>query len=249
MAVFPSSLIRLFPSSVHLANTQQVLRFNSQHSASYHAGSGFEIVCPASTLSSSSSLPSVEVKAYRLNRPQSFIHNPPCIHPHIPAIISAMQAVSLGANYSYSLDVTWWFIVLMNRSTCFRHLYAHHQEPETILVLMCSAWCQRCWWTAGRCRAAGYVFRETAPHIRTSIVSGSWWWAYECPKHVEQIIRTISHQVTSSWFFFSPYIDDARTHAYQILIPINQTRWGGGTHILIWPLKRLAVTGRGIATR
>jgi hypothetical protein len=55
-----------------------------------------------------------------------------------------------------------------------------------------------------------------APHIRTSIVSGSWWWAYECPKHVEQFIRTINHQVSSSWFFFSTYIDDARTHAYQI---------------------------------
>ena len=53
LAVFPSSLMRLFPSSVHLANTQQVLRFNSQHSASYCAGSGFEVVCSAWTLSSS----------------------------------------------------------------------------------------------------------------------------------------------------------------------------------------------------
>jgi hypothetical protein len=24
---------------------------------------------------------------------------------------------------------------------CFGHSYAHHQEPETILVLMCGAWC------------------------------------------------------------------------------------------------------------
>jgi hypothetical protein len=41
-----------------------------------------------------------------------------------------------------------------------------------------------------------------APHIRTIIVSSSWWWAYECPKHVQQFIRTINHQVSSIWFFF-----------------------------------------------
>jgi hypothetical protein len=34
------------------------------------------------------------------------------------------------------------FIVLRNCSTCFGHSYAHHQEPETILVLVCGAWCQ-----------------------------------------------------------------------------------------------------------
>jgi hypothetical protein len=26
-------------------------------------------------------------------------------------------------------------------STCFGHSYAHHQELETILVLVCGAWC------------------------------------------------------------------------------------------------------------
>jgi hypothetical protein len=36
----------------------------------------------------------------------------------------------------------------------------------------------------------------------TSIVSSSWWWAYECPKHVEQIIIAIKHSVTSIWFSF-----------------------------------------------
>jgi hypothetical protein len=45
-----------------------------------------------------------------------------------------------------------------------------------------------------------------APYIRTGIVSGSWWWAYKCPKHVEQITRTINHWVTSSWFS-SPHIN------------------------------------------
>ena len=33
-----------------------------------------------------------------------------------------------------------------------------------------------------------------------SIVSSSWWWAYKCPKHVEQIISAIKHSVASSWF-------------------------------------------------
>ena len=34
----------------------------------------------------------------------------------------------------------------------------------------------------------------------TSIVSSSWWWAYECPKYVEQIKSAIKHSVASSWF-------------------------------------------------
>jgi len=34
----------------------------------------------------------------------------------------------------------------------------------------------------------------------TSIVSSSWWWAYKCPKHVEQITSAINHSVVSSWF-------------------------------------------------
>jgi len=34
------------------------------------------------------------------------------------------------------LDATEWFIALIICSTCFGHLYAHHQERETILVLL-----------------------------------------------------------------------------------------------------------------
>jgi len=34
----------------------------------------------------------------------------------------------------------------------------------------------------------------------TSTVSSSWWWAYKCPKHVEQIISAINRSVASSWF-------------------------------------------------
>ena len=34
------------------------------------------------------------------------------------------------------LNATGWFIALVLCSTCFGHLYAHHQELETILVLL-----------------------------------------------------------------------------------------------------------------
>ena len=34
------------------------------------------------------------------------------------------------------LDATEWFIALVICSTCFGHLYVHHQQLETILVLL-----------------------------------------------------------------------------------------------------------------
>ena len=34
------------------------------------------------------------------------------------------------------LDATEWLIALIICSTCFGHLYAHHQELETVLVLL-----------------------------------------------------------------------------------------------------------------
>jgi len=34
------------------------------------------------------------------------------------------------------LDATEWYIALIICSTCFGHLYAHHQELETIFVLL-----------------------------------------------------------------------------------------------------------------
>ena len=58
------------------------------------------------------------------------------------------------------LDVTEWFIALIIYSTCFGHLHAHHQELETICVLLpsmvCSAWLLV---VGGRCRSAGYESR------------------------------------------------------------------------------------------
>ena len=48
------------------------------------------------------------------------------------------------------------------------------------------------------------------------IVSRSWWWAYKCPKHVEQITSAISHSVASSWFSSLRIYNDARTNIHQI---------------------------------
>ena len=50
----------------------------------------------------------------------------------------------------------------------------------------------------------------------TSIVSSSWWWAYKCPKHVEQITSVINVSVASSWFSSLRIYSDARTDIHQI---------------------------------
>ena len=47
------------------------------------------------------------------------------------------------------LDATEWFIALIICSTCFGHFYAHHQELETICMLLppkvCNALAAGCW--------------------------------------------------------------------------------------------------------
>ena len=55
----------------------------------------------------------------------------------------------------------------------------------------------------------------------TSIVSRSWWWAYECPKHIEQIIIAIKHSVASSWF------SSLRLSIYVILARTSDFKWFG----------------------
>ena len=66
------------------------------------------------------------------------------------------------------LDVTECFIALTICSTCFGHFYAHHQELETIFVLLppmvCSAWLLV---VGVRCRAAGYAsWKRDAARLR-----------------------------------------------------------------------------------
>ena len=50
------------------------------------------------------------------------------------------------------LDATEWFIELIIRSACFGHFYAHHQELETICVLLPPVACDAL--VAG-CRGSG----------------------------------------------------------------------------------------------
>ena len=98
----------------------------------------------------------------------------------------------------------------------------------TCIIAAYGVLCLGCWWSAVRCRAAGYEESSSSsfPHPgriaccpaldrrlpatkalhticgnNTSRVSSSWWWAYKCPKHVEQIIGAINHSVASSWVF------------------------------------------------
>jgi hypothetical protein len=54
------------------------------------------------------------------------------------------------------------------------------------------------------CRPPAFLALHTTCY-NLSIVSSSWRWAYKCPKHAEQITRTIKHWVSSSWFS-SPHI-------------------------------------------
>jgi len=50
----------------------------------------------------------------------------------------------------------------------------------------------------------------------TSIVSNSWWWAYKCAKHVEEILSTTQHSVASRWFSSPRLYNEARTDIHQI---------------------------------
>ena len=126
------------------------------------------------------------------------------------------------------LDATECFIALIICWTCFGHLYAHHQELETILVSLPLMVCNVLV-AGGRQSGAGQQAMrsgwgkliEQLPSLHTlcgnntSIVSRSWWWAYKCPKHVEQIISAINHSVASSRFSSLRLYNDARTNTHQ----------------------------------
>ena len=136
------------------------------------------------------------------------------------------------------------FIALIICSTCFWHLYAHHQELKTILVLLphmvCNAlvaggrllgaeqqamrpgWGKLCDWPRVSRTISSRPPATKALHTicgsNTSIVSSSRWWAYKCPKHVEQIISAIKLSVASSWFSSLCLYIDARINIHQIYV-------------------------------
>ena len=53
------------------------------------------------------------------------------------------------------------------------------------------------------CRPPATKSSHTMCGNNTSIVSGSWWWAYKCLKHVEHIISAINHSVASSFLLYA----------------------------------------------
>jgi len=65
------------------------------------------------------------------------------------------------------LYATEWFIARIICSTCFRHLNAHYQELETILVLLPHMVCN----AAGRCRTAGYASGVSDAARAASLIS------------------------------------------------------------------------------
>ena len=102
-------------------------------------------------------------------------------------------------------------------SKCFGYEYAHHQEPATILLVwrvVYNSWLL----VVGKSTKSnsiphpGRIACCPAPEFSTtnnqelyttrhtsSIVVGSSWWVYSCPKYVEQITSSIKHFVASTW--------------------------------------------------
>jgi hypothetical protein len=61
------------------------------------------------------------------------------------------------------------FIVLRNCSTYFGHSYAHHQEPKTILVLVCGTWCCKDGRIKIKMRISVSVFTCVLWHLRVVV--------------------------------------------------------------------------------
>jgi hypothetical protein len=61
------------------------------------------------------------------------------------------------------------FIVLRNCSTCFGDSYAHHQEPETLLVIVCGAWCCKDGRMKVKIRVSVSVFKRVLWHLRVAV--------------------------------------------------------------------------------
>jgi hypothetical protein len=84
------------------------------------------------------------------------------------------------------------FIALSYRhcSTCFGHHNAHHQEP----VKLSSQPLVSVWMWRWKCSQPWSVWEHFHLHIHTETrgcdgsLTGTWWWALWCPKHVEQYL-------------------------------------------------------------
>jgi len=70
-------------------------------------------------------------------------------------------------------------------STCFGQSFAHHQERETEIF---TAYGILLLWWAGRRWAAAWHHNNRIPYTVKILVSRTWWWSKDCPKHVELIL-------------------------------------------------------------
>jgi len=68
------------------------------------------------------------------HRPKFVVKKSGNIFSRINQFISRVQ--NFKRREEKHLDATEWFIALIICSTCFGHLYAHHQKLETIFVLL-----------------------------------------------------------------------------------------------------------------
>jgi len=54
----------------------------------------------------------------------------------MPSVVVTYSILTKKCREENQLDATEFFIALIICSTCFGHLHAHHQELETVLVLL-----------------------------------------------------------------------------------------------------------------
>jgi hypothetical protein len=93
---------------------------------------------------------------------------------------------TICGNNTSIVSSSWWWAY-----ECPKHVQQQsHNFPHPGHIACCSA---------PNSRPPATKALHTVCGNNTSIVSSSWWWAYKCPKHVEQIISAIMHSVTSSW--------------------------------------------------
>ena len=88
-----------------------------------------------------------------------------------------------------------------------RPVWESHNFPHTGRIVCCST---------PNSRPPATKALHTKCGNNTSIVSSSWWWACEWPKHVEQIIIAIHHSVAPMWFSFLRLYYNAWTNIHQI---------------------------------
>ena len=73
-------------------------------------------------------------------------------------------------------------------------------RSSRLYLCYCCMWCVMPWLLVVGCwEQSSRLCVRDGGNCATA-VSSSWWWAYKCPKHVEQIISAIKHSVASSWF-------------------------------------------------